>query len=616
MVECTMCLGKAKLAVLIVAFTAWIQVGVHGQDALPSLGTINQNFDTLGSSTNLPSYWRAVKGLPNSWARARNSVDFSADSGEPQAEGSYNWGDSGSTNRALGFLASSELREVSLLLRMRNDTSTTIMRSFAINYLVKQFYRGGSSGSVHLEYSTNGSTWSLVSSTSLSASNFLAPTDYLFDEPNTLFVPLEEFSVPEVLPGGDIYFRWRFSVDSGSGAGYGIDDVWITGSRSLAASDFTYQETSEGIAIAGYTGNATNVSIPPSINGQDVVRITSGAFAGKPGITLVEIPDTVAFIDNQAFASCGQLTNVTLGGGVTSIGNSAFQGTQITSISIPASVTNIGEYAFSSTSLTTATISSGSIGDFAFWYLPLTNVTLGSGVTSIGNYAFYESYLTNISIPASVTNIGEYAFVHTSLTNATILSGVIGDFAFWDTPLANVTLGSGVTSIGNAALQATSLTNIVIPTSVTNIGAGAFWNTPLTSITVPASVANIGEGAFGGNTNLTSMLWKGNAPADTNWLADLNPNAAIFYMPDALGWTPLYGGRATQVFLPKAELPSFAPSTGFQFSWTGVGAIPMNVQRSTSLTGPWTVISPYNSDGEYTDSSPPAGRAFYRAVLP
>jgi hypothetical protein len=533
------------------AICVWGQSQAQGQLVLSNLGTITEDFDTLGSSTNLPTYWRSRIGEPNTWKRAASTVAFSTDSGEPQAQGSYNWGDASLTNRALGFLATSPTNAVSFILRIRNSTLTSVIRSFAVNYSVKQFYRGGSGGLIQLDYSTNGSSWSAISSTSLVSSNFLNPSGYLFEKPNTIAVSISEFSTPEVLPEADIYFRWTLSVVSAPGAGFGIDDVRITSSSLSPASHFTYQDTGEGAAITGYTGTAASVSIPPLIDGKNVTRITENAFVRNSSITHVELPDTVTLID-----------------------------------------------------------------DAAFYLKPLTNVILGSGVTSIGKYAFQQTLLTNISIPGSVTNIGDYAFAYTPLTTANISSGSIGNYAFWATPLNNVVLGNGVTRIGGAAFEGTHLTSINIPASVTYIGEGAFWGSQLTSITIPASVTEIGSAAFGYIPNLTSVLWRGNAPQNVDWTAYLNPNAIIFYMPDALGWTPLHGAIATQVFQPTALLPSFADSTGFQFSWTGTGAIPMNVERSTSLIGPWIVVSPSNTTGEFVDPSPPAGRAFYRSAVP
>jgi hypothetical protein len=67
------------------------------------------------------------------------------------------------------------------------------------------------------------------------------------------------------------------------------------------------------------------------------------------------IPDGVTTIGDSAFQGT-QLTGVIIPDSVTTIGNSAFQGTQLTSVVIPDSVTTIGMAAFSGTQLTSVII--------------------------------------------------------------------------------------------------------------------------------------------------------------------------------------------------------------------------------------------------------------------
>ncbi len=112
----------------------------------------------------------------------------------------------------------------------------------------------------------------------------------------------------------------------------------------------------------------------------------------------------------------------------------------------------------------------------------ITKVTVGGYVTSIGDYAFFDvENLTSITIPASVTSIGEQAFSYaTSLTSITIPSSVtiIGNSAFSNAAsLASINIPSSVTIINDGTFYgATSLTSITIPDSVTSIGSWAFIN--------------------------------------------------------------------------------------------------------------------------------------------
>ncbi|MBR6109290.1 MAG: leucine-rich repeat protein [Clostridia bacterium] len=201
------------------------------------------------------------------------------------------------------------------------------------------------------------------------------------------------------------------------------------------------------------------------------------------------------------------ITSVSIGGGVTSIGDFAFEEcTSLTSISIPDSVTSIGDYAFSGCT-------------------SLTSITIPNSVVEIGWYAFlYCTSLTSITIPNSVVEIWWYAF-------------------YGCTSLTSITIPDSVTSIGEGAFcECTSLTSITIPDSVTGIGLYAFGDcTSLTSITIPDSVTSIGGSAFYGCTSLTTVVFLGAPPASlgTNVFIECSSDFCIYYYPEyAHLWAP------------------------------------------------------------------------------
>ena len=68
-----------------------------------------------------------------------------------------------------------------------------------------------------------------------------------------------------------------------------------------------------------------------------------------------------------------------------------------------------------------------------------------------------------------------------------------------------------------------------------------------------------------------------------------------------------------------ARITSFSQGAGgFQLNWaTTPLSTPVNIERRTDLAGgAWEVISTGNTTGNFTDSSTPARRAFYRVVIP
>ena len=182
-------------------------------------------------------------------------------------------------------------------------------------------------------------------------------------------------------------------------------------------SDFSFAELSNnlGYELTGYTGESTQVEVPSTYNGKNVVKIASRAF-NNATITSVTIPSSVQTIDSMAFNGCSALTSVTLNEGLEIIGSSAFNSCiNLTSIVIPDSVMQIGDDAFRSCkTLANVTMGSGviSIGGYAFgecW--ELLGVDLPNGLETLGDSVFYECRLiTNIVIPMSVTVLGDSMF--------------------------------------------------------------------------------------------------------------------------------------------------------------------------------------------------------------
>ena len=225
------------------------------------------------------------------------------------------------------------------------------------------------------------------------------------------------------------------------------------------------------------------------------------------------------------------ITSVTIGEGVTVIGDYAFYGcTGLTSVTIPNSVTRIGERAFSGCSgLTSVTIPNSvtTIDDQTFAYCSgLTSVTIPESVRIIDRCAFsYCTGMTSVTIPASVTTIGERAFCR--CTNLTEFKGKLASsdkrclvingtlVAFASSGLPEYTIPDEVKVIGESAFSdCDSLKTVTISSSVTSIGDWAFSSCDkLTSVTIPASVTTIGERAFWGD-HLTTVVAYNPTPVD------------------------------------------------------------------------------------------------------
>ena len=252
--------------------------------------------------------------------------------------------------------------------------------------------------------------------------------------------------------------------------------------------------------------------------------IADGAFHWCSALTQVTIPGSVTSIGNDAFGFCSALKQVTIPGSVTSIGDQAFYGcSALTQVIIPESVTSIGSSAFSYCSA-------------------LTQVIIPESVTSIGNSAFYNcSALTQVTW--NVINCADFSYSNSPFYNSpNITTFTFGEqvehipayLCYGMGKLTQVTIPNSVTSIGDDAFQnCSALTQVTIGNGVTSIGDLAFYNcSALTQVTIPNSVTSIGHYAFYGCSALAEMTVLATVPPTVGGDAFYNVSRSIpVYVP-------------------------------------------------------------------------------------
>ncbi|MBQ3498325.1 MAG: leucine-rich repeat protein [Clostridia bacterium] len=262
-------------------------------------------------------------------------------------------------------------------------------------------------------------------------------------------------------------------------------------SEALTSGDFTYTVSGSNATITGYSGTATNLTIPSTLGGYKVVNIGDGAFKDNTKIISVIIPSTVININNNAFMNCKKLQYVTFtkGSSNATIGRSAFKNCpSLQSVSLPGNYTNIGKEAFyGCISMTT-------------FVLEKSAYTYANQL--ISDYAFNGcTNLSSISLPTTLKSIGNSAFENC-------------------TSLKNVVIPEGVTSIGGAAFKGcTKITSLSLPSTLTIIDNGGFNNNgafqncnKLKTVTFAkgSSNATIDSYAFAGCSALESVYLPGN----------------------------------------------------------------------------------------------------------
>ncbi len=210
------------------------------------------------------------------------------------------------------------------------------------------------------------------------------------------------------------------------------------------------------------------------------------------------------------------LTKLDLGGNITIIGGSAFEGSTVQTIVLPQSLTAIQAEAFAYSSITSVTIPANVtfIGRSAFAYSDIAEVNFAkkAKLAVIEQYAFEGTKeLTSVSLPESLTTMGTGAFLQSGLQRVEfakkILLEEIPQKAFAETMLTEVVLPDSVTLVNHSAFQ-----NVQTLKSLTfgekediRLMSNAFYHTGLTSLHIPENVTYIGEYCFVALGNLTEF---------------------------------------------------------------------------------------------------------------
>jgi len=172
-----------------------------------------------------------------------------------------------------------------------------------------------------------------------------------------------------------------------------------------------------------------------------------------------------------------------------------------------------------------------SLGYMSFFMDDLTSITIGEGVTTIGGAAFSScSNLKSVTLPQSLKEVGSRAFdgcdslpVVDGLRYAdTYLVKAI------DNKITSATIQEGTRFIGSDAFQGCKFSTIDLPESVIAIYDGAFFCCfSLTTIDIPASVVTIGETAFSQCMTLESITCRALVPPVCGYNAFSNVTKSI-----------------------------------------------------------------------------------------
>ena len=312
-----------------------------------------------------------------------------------------------------------------------------------------------------------------------------------------------------------------------------------SGCTSISSTAFVGSNAIEKIIVAG--GNANYSSVDGALLNKEKTSIIlypkskSGEFV---------IPDTVTSISDHAFDNVPNLTKITIGANVKTIGARAFQNCNsletvifkdsdtikktignyafykcpaLSKVDFGNAVKSIGSYSFAvNDSIKSIELpdSLESIGDGAFFCnRKLTNIVFtGENLTSIGSNAFQDcDSLTELNLKGNGETVIDYgAFCGNDALKKISLAGIktIDNSAFEDCgDLNSVNFGEGLLSIGSCAfLNCPNIETVSLPESLTTINNGAFKEcSKLTSIDIPNKVTELNDITFANCTSLKNV---------------------------------------------------------------------------------------------------------------
>ena len=237
--------------------------------------------------------------------------------------------------------------------------------------------------------------------------------------------------------------------------------------------------------------------VPSFINGKAVVGIRANGFYECTGVTGLILPDTVEYIDVNAFEGCEKLTRVRWSAGLRKINTGAFDRTGLETLVLPEGVTFLGANAFGHAKLKSVSLPS-----------TVAKMTATNEKSDANPFAFCEN-LEEIYVAEGNKAYKSDGNCVMRREDNTLVAGCkaskipsytehIGRFAFQGAALESVALPEGVTSIEDYAFAHNDrLKEITLPQSLTSIGKAVFfWCAALGKIAIPDGVTSVGDNAF------------------------------------------------------------------------------------------------------------------------
>ncbi len=316
--------ATSSSATLVLATVTGSQVAYAG-------GTYSQNFDGLASSGTITlagsaPFDLATNGL-SGW-RLGSSAGVPAltvGTGSSNAGGAYSYGSSGSSERALGTVASGSVTP-RFGVMITNNSGTTITQ-FTLGYTGEQWRNGGNTAAHSLAVSYSLSAVDINASTGftdVAALAFTSPTvgasAATLDGNATANRTAVSATVTGIswAPGQTLVLRWSDTNDSGNDHGLAVDDLTFTTPVGTAPVTPTIASTTPASGATGVAGNSAitvtfNQAVTVSGNWFALSSTLNGSLSATVtgGPTTYTITPPLSFADNDTVTVTFIATQIT-----------------------------------------------------------------------------------------------------------------------------------------------------------------------------------------------------------------------------------------------------------------------------------------------------------------
>ena len=247
----------------------------------------------------------------------------------------------------------------------------------------------------------------------------------------------------------------------------GINVEGNVSGKSVEDDSFIYDLTSAGAIVTSIKTNASELTIPATVSGNEVVGMNSGLFNESSNVKKLIIDAPNFDFSKRCFKGLTKIESITLANYPCINGDeNAWFGMLFSDKAIATYAPNVTE------------VTIGRNAYEAYIPLSLSAVSLGQGDIPTGCFMQFTS-LREVSLPEDLIYIPKQAF-------------------YWCSKLEKIRLPSALNSIGTQAFYQTRLSSISFPASLRSIGEEAFYGGLSGAVELPSTIERIERAAFGG----------------------------------------------------------------------------------------------------------------------